>query len=318
MDKRERAVQFRQRMLAAMESAGVNRSDLARATGAQRSTIGKILAEGSVQLPSVHLAASCASALGVSLDWLAALTERMERAGDVVEDGVRVEAAARTPTDDRLLEWHREAAGYKIRHVPASLPELLKTKEVLEWEYAAHLGKTPEQAIAAMEARMDWMRENLSDYEIAVPRHEFESFARGEGYWAGLAAPTRRAQLERMARICEEFYPTLRVFTYDAHQIFSTPMSVFGPLIGVIYVGSLTLAFHQAERVRSLSRHFDNLVRVADGDPRDVPKWLDALAQDETCEMKKSDSRVPKGHSQQPDVVPRDGRTEGGTVRVRG
>lgn len=263
-----------------MESAGVNRSDLARATGAQRSTIGKILAEGSVQLPSVHLAASCASALGVSLDWLAALTEHMERAGDVVEDGVRVEAAARTPTDDRLLEWHREAAGYKVRHVPATLPELLKTREVLEWEYAAHLGKTPEQAIAAMEARMDWMREHLSDFELAVPRHEIESFARGEGYWAGLAAPTRRAQLERMARACDEFYPTLRVFTYDAHQTYSTPMSVFGPLIGVIYVGSLTLAFRQTDRVRSLSRHFDKLVRVADGDPRDMPKWLDALARD--------------------------------------
>ena len=285
MDKRERAVQFRQRMLTAMESAGVNRSDLARATGAQRSTIGKILAEGSVQLPSVHLAAACAAALGVSLDWLAALTERMERAGDVVEDGVRVEAAARTPTDDRLLEWHREAAGYKVRHVPATLPELLKTREVLEWEYRAHLGKTPEQAVAAMEARMDWMREHLSDCEIAMPRHEIESFARGEGYWTGLAAPVRRAQLEQMAAVCEAHYPTLRVFTYDAHQTYSAPMSVFGPLIGVVYVGSLTLAFRQAERVRSLSRHFDRLVRAADGDPRDVPKWLDGLARDETCEI---------------------------------
>ena len=128
MDKRDRAVQFRQRMLAAMEGAGMNRSDLARAAGVQRSTIGKILAEGSVQLPNVQLAANCASALGVSLDWLSALTDRMERPGDVVEDGVRVEAAARTSTDDRLLEWHREAAGYKIRHVPTSLPELLKTR----------------------------------------------------------------------------------------------------------------------------------------------------------------------------------------------
>ena len=85
-----------------------------------------------------------------------------------------------------------------------------------------------------------------------------------------------------MARACDKFYPTLRVFTYDAHQTYSAPMSVFGPLIGVIYVGSLTLAFRQAERVRSLSRHFDKLVRVADGDPRDVPKWLDALARDES------------------------------------
>ena len=30
--------------------------------------------------------------------------------------------------------------------------------------------------------------------------------------------------------------------------------------------------------VRSLARHFDGLVRAADGDPRDVPKWFDELA----------------------------------------
>ena len=256
----------------------MNRSDLARAAGVQRSTIGKILAEGSAQLPNVQLAANCASALGVSLDWLSALTDRMERPGDVVEDGVRMEAAARTSVDDRLLEWHREAVGYKIRHVPTSLPELLKTREVLEWEYRAHLGKTPGQAMAAVEDRMDWMRQNMSDYEIALPRHEVESFAGGEGYWSGLGAEARRVQLARMAESCEQLYPSLRIFIYDAHQIFSAPLTVFGPLLGVIYVGSVTLAFRQAGRVRSLARHFDGLVRAADGDPRDVPQWFAELA----------------------------------------
>ena len=277
MDKRERALQFRQRMLAAMEHSGMTRSNLARVTGVQRSTIGKILAEGSVQLPNVQLAANCASALGVSLDWLSALTERAERPGDVVEDGIRMETAARTSTDDRLLEWHREAIGYKIRHVPTSLPELLKTREVLEWEYRAHLGKTPDQAVAAMEDRMDWMRQNMSDYEIALPVHEIESFARGEGYWSELGSAVRKAQLDRMAQTCEHLYPALRIFLFDAHQIFSAPMTVFGPLLGVIYVGSVTLAFRQAERVRSLARHFDGLVRAADGDPRDIPKRLGEL-----------------------------------------
>ena len=36
----------------------------------------------------------------------------------------------------------------------------------------------------------------------------------------------------------------------------------------------LTLAFRQTERARSLSQHFDRLVRAADGNPRDVPRWL--------------------------------------------
>ena len=94
----------------------------------------------------------------------------------------------------------------------------------------------------------------------------------------GSRAVVREAQLEHMAQVCEHLYPTLRIFIYDAHLTFSAPMTVFGPLLGVIYVGSITLAFRQAERVRGLARHFDGLVRAADGDPRDVPNWLADIA----------------------------------------
>ena len=67
--------------------------------------------------------------------------------------------AARTIADDQLLDWHREAAGYKIRHVPATLPDIFKTEAVLRWEYDRFLGKTPDQAMAAMDDRRRWLRE---------------------------------------------------------------------------------------------------------------------------------------------------------------
>ena len=51
---------------------------------------------------------------------------------------------------DELRITSTEAAGHKIRHVPAMLPDILKTEAVLEWEYAAFLDKTPEQASGAM------------------------------------------------------------------------------------------------------------------------------------------------------------------------
>ncbi len=69
--------------------------------------------------------------------------------------------------------------GYKIRHVPATLPDMLKTEAVLEWEYEAFLGRTPDQAIRAMKDRMNWFRAGGSDYEIAVPVHELQAFAAG-------------------------------------------------------------------------------------------------------------------------------------------
>ena len=39
-----------------------------------------------------------------------------------------------TPTDELLLTWLTEAADYEIRYVPATLPDLLKTDEVIRFE----------------------------------------------------------------------------------------------------------------------------------------------------------------------------------------
>ena len=149
---------FRTRLAARMALAGLSRSALARIAGVDRSTIAQLLAPDEVRLPNAHLAAECAAALGVSADWLLGLSDRPESAAEVLSASFRMATAHRTPADEQIIAWHREAAGYKIRHVPATLPDILKTEAVLEWEYAAFLDKTPEQARGAMAETVDWLR----------------------------------------------------------------------------------------------------------------------------------------------------------------
>ncbi|PJK29582.1 helix-turn-helix domain-containing protein [Minwuia thermotolerans] len=277
MDKRDRAEIFRQRLLQAIERAGLSRSALARVAAVDRSTIGQLLSGDAPRLPNAQLAADAASALGVSTDWLLGLTDRPERPGDVVAAAMTMTQAARTMADTQLLDWHREAAGYKIRHVPATLPDMLKTEEVLRWEYEAFLSRTPDQAVAAMQDRVAWLRASDSDYEIALPLHELRAFAEGSGYYAGLGVSARRSQLDQLARYCEEFFPALRLFLFDTRKVFSAPLTVFGPLLAVIYVGSVYLAFRERERVRSMATHFDWLVREATVDARAAAAHIAAL-----------------------------------------
>lgn len=278
MDKRARAAIFRMRLAEAMAHAGVNRSALARAAGVDRSTLSQLLVAEDARLPNAQLIAESARALGVSSDWLLGLTERPERPGDLVAAAVHVAAAERASVDEQLLSWHREASGYKIRHVPATLPDILKTEAVLRWEYEAFLGRTPDQAIGAVMDRLDWLRSGSSDYEIAAPRHELESLATGEGYYRGLPLAARQEQLALLEATCRDLYPSLRLFVFDARRLFSAPITVFGPILATIYVGQVYLAFRGDERVRSLSRHFDWLVRECDIDARDAPDYLASFA----------------------------------------
>lgn len=278
IDKRQRAELFRARLTEQMADKGVNRSALARACGVDRSTIAQLLSEGAARLPNAHLAADCAAALGVSADWLLGLSDRPERPGDILAAAVTMTAAARSSADAQLLDWHREAAGYKIRHVPATLPDVMKSEGVLAWEYDRFIGKTPEQAIGAQQDRSAWLGEQLSDYEIAVSIGELRAFAAGKGYYDGLAPELRREQLDQMSAACDRHFPQLRLFLYDARRVYSAPVTVFGPLLGVIYVGQFYLAFRSRERVQALTAHFDHLVREASVDARDAARWIGSLA----------------------------------------
>lgn len=277
VDKRERAAQFRERLMRAMESAESNQSALARDCGVDRSTISQLLKDEGARMPNAQLVAGCAASLGVSSDWLLGLSDRPEQAAALVASAMTMKRAPRALIDEAIFNWHQEAQGYKIRHVPTALPDMLKTDEMLGWEYGPSLGKTAEQAIGASRDRLNWMRKARSDYEIAMPLHELESFARAEGYYHGLPGDIRLRQLNHLEALCEQLYPSLRVYMYDSRRLYSSPITVFGPLLAVIYLGSSYLAFRDAERVQAITKHFDSLVREAEIPSRDFPAELDRL-----------------------------------------
>jgi len=277
IDKRIRADQFRQRLGQAMKDKPTTQSALARAIGVDRSTISQLLKEQGARLPNAQVIGECAAALGVSADWLLSLSDRPETAADIMATSLSLTKAPRALIDEQIFAWHKEAAGYKIRHVPAALPDMLKTQAMLEWEYTPHLGRTTSQAIGASQDRLSWIRSAHSDYEIAMPLHEIETFARAEGYYTGLSRDIRLRQIDQMAALNHQFYPRLRVYLFDARRIFSSPLSVFGPLLAVLYVGRNYVAFRDTERVQAFTLHFDNLVREAEISARDFPSHLQIL-----------------------------------------
>lgn len=277
IDKCLRAEQFRSRLHRAMTDSSATQSGLARQIGVDRSTISQLLSGDGARLPNAHVVGACASALGVSADWLLSLSDRPESAAELLASSLSMTEAPRALVDERIFEWHQEAAGYKIRHVPTTLPDMLKTRAVLEWEYAPHLGKTADQAIGASEDRLTWMRQSRSDYEIALPMFELHSFAHGTGYYHGLPLEIRLAQIDRLLELCEQLYPRLRVYLYDAKQLYSAPLTIFGPLLCVFYAGGHYMAFRDSDRIETFTRHFDTLIREATLTARHLPTHLRQL-----------------------------------------
>jgi len=277
IDKRLRADLFRTRLAEAMRLRDTNQSVLSRAIGVDRSTVSQLLKGTAARLPNAQVVGECAGVLGVSADWLLGLTDRPETAADMLANTLSLTEAPRALVDEQIFQWHKEAAGYKIRHVPAGLPDMLKTRPMLEWEYAPHLGRSTDQAIGASEDRMNWMRAARSDYEIAVPLYEIESFARGEGYYRDLPTDVRRAQLDHLISVTGQLYPGLRLYLFDARRLYSAPITIFGSLLAVLYLGRNYMVFRDIERVQAMTRHFDGLVREASVTARSLPDHLRGL-----------------------------------------
>ena len=276
VDKRDRAALFRTRLATAMAQRNLSQSALARATGVDRSTVSQLLT-GDKRLPNAQLAADCAAALGISADWLLGLSDRPQPMAELLAASLTITEAPRALFDEAIFGWHKEAAGYKIRHVPASLPDMLKTLEMADWEYAPQLGRTTTQAIGAFQDQLTWLRGSRSDYEIALPLHELLAFATATGYYAGLSARIRRDQMDRFITLTDQLYPSLRLYLFDARRVFSSPVTIFGPLLAVIYLGRHYIAFRDSARVTSITQHFDWLIREASVGARDVKAHLTGL-----------------------------------------
>ena len=277
MDRRDTVRIFRQRLADVIARAGGSRAAFAERIGVDRSTLAQVLSEANDRLPRAETLAAIAADQHVSIDWLLGLSQDGPLAPAIIQQPLTVEPGGHSPVDERLTRWHAEAAGYKVRYVPATLPDLLKTEALIRYEYRDYVGPIPESHIEAANARLANQRRPETDMEVCSSVQSVESFARGEGIWRDLGAPARRQQIEWMIELLDELYPTFRWFLYDGVRRFSVPLTVFGPKRAAIYVGHMYLVFNSTEHIRVLTEHFDNLIRAAIVQPPKVSALLRRL-----------------------------------------
>ena len=277
MKRQEVVERFRERLTQIIQELGDSRSAFASRINLDRSTLSQLLAPGNERLPRAETIVAIAEAGQVSLDWLLGLTHEERRGAELVESAMEVAAGAGKPMDERLTRWHGEAAGYKIRYVPSTLPDLLKTQEVIRYETQEYGGDVPKKHAEQAEERLAYSRLPETEMEACSSFQAVESMALGEGIWRKLPVKARRAQLAHMAKLVDELYPTFRWFMYDGLQRYSVPYTIFGPQRVAFYVGGMYFVFKATDQIRIVSQHFDDLIKSASIQPTEVGKFLAKL-----------------------------------------
>jgi hypothetical protein len=268
---------FRERLDSVIRQSGRSRSAFAAEVGMDRSTLSQLLSDTNDRLPRADTIAAIANKAQVSTDWLLGLSQEGQLGPDVLPKALEVEAGSALPGDARLLRWQAEALGYKIRYVPTTLPDLLRTEEVIRYEYGEYGTHVPEGRIEQTEAQLAYSRRPETDMEVCSSFQSLEGFARGEGVWRNLSTKARRAQIDWMIVLLDELYPTFRWFLYDGLKRYSAPLTIFGPKRVAIYLGNMYFVFNSTEHIRVLTRHFDELIRVTVVQPPDVIGFLKKL-----------------------------------------
>ena len=277
IDRAEAVATFRARLQALIDRSEDSRAAFAARAGMDRSTLTQLLSGETRRLPRAETVMAIAAAGQVSCDWLLGLAQDEQQGTELLAPDMEIEPGAASPVDERLARWHREAAGYKIRYIPTTLPDLLKTEAVIRYECPDLADNSPEASLQQAAFRLSYSRDPDTEMEVCCASQSLHEFARGHGVWAGLDAEARRAQIERMARLSQELYPTFRWYLYDGLRHFSAPVTLFGPKRAAVYVGNLYFVFNTTEHIRVLTAHFDGLVRVATVQPADMPAYLRAL-----------------------------------------
>jgi transcriptional regulator with XRE-family HTH domain len=277
LDRRDFLESFRERLKLVIDDSGLSQSAFATSVGMDRSTLSQLLSPANDRLPRVETLAAVAAARQVSVDWLIGLSQQGRLSADILRERMAIERDALSASDERLIAWHTEAIGYKIRYVPSTLPDLLKNTEVIRFEQERFTASRPEQRIETAAARLAYQRRPETDMEACNSVQAVEGFVRGDGIWHDLDAEARVRQLDYMIQLLEELYPTFRWFLYDGRQRYSAPVTIFGPLRAAIYLGQMYFVFNSTEHIRALTDHFDGLIRGAVVQPPEVPNLLRRL-----------------------------------------
>lgn len=265
---------FRERLGQLVSDVHGSRVALARQLEIDRTTLTQLLSPANRRLPRVETLVAIARHAHVSVDWLLGL--RSDNPGQtnmlaVLDLQPKIERDAGALDDARLIEWLADARGSKVRYVPSTLPDLLKTEEVIRYEAAGTPAGTVQREIGTTTTGLTWQRRPDADMECCSSTQSLEGFARGEGIWGELSASARRRQLEHIAELSDELYPTFRWFLYDGRSRYAAPVTVFGMRRAALYVGETYLVFTSDEHVLAMAQHFDALLRCATVQPPDVP-----------------------------------------------
>ena len=276
LDKRDLSTLFRERLKTLLTRSDLNQSAFATAVGIDRSALSQLLSGTSTRLPRAETLLAIAAEFKVSLDWLLGLSQDEGVTGEIRES-LEIEEASGSFNRTLLAKWHAEAAGTKIRYVPAGLPDLLRTEALVDYE-AGITNRNREAQIGETQYRIDYNRRPETDMEVCMPRHTLEIFARGLGVWSGFPEADRREQLLHMAALLEDLYPTFRLFLYDGRQRYSIPYTIFGPYRAAIYVGDMYIVLNATQPIQTLTRHFDNLIRAAEINAHETAAFAQQLA----------------------------------------
>jgi len=185
---------FAERLSDALRRSGLGKGTFAERADVDRTTLSQLLAGGG-RLPRLDTVVALASTHDLSIDWLVGLSNTGPLEAELVLQETSFETPGPTPTDERLLSWLSEAADYKIRYVPATLPDLLKSDDVIRFERSRALPGTAQTTIATTEARLAWARHPDTDMECCSSTQAITSFARGEGMWSRLSVRTCSADV---------------------------------------------------------------------------------------------------------------------------
>ena len=281
IEKRQTVALFQRRLLELIARGGQSRARFAARSGLDRSTLSQLLSGANVRLPRAETIARIAQRHGASIDWLLGLSEVPQVTADVVSQAA-ITPDADDPANEHLKRWHDEARGTKIRYVPSSIPDQVKTEAVIVYENGKLSFAEAGAMSAAARDRIEHARQSASEIEVCSTRQSVESLARGEGLWRQLPLRERRRQLEHMASLVETLYPAYRWFLFDGRERFAAPYTVFGQKRAAIYLGSLYFVFTSTEHIRQLTQHFDNLIRHSSVQPNETAAFIRKLTKDLT------------------------------------
>ncbi|MFT5502524.1 MAG: transcriptional regulator with XRE-family HTH domain [Gammaproteobacteria bacterium] len=276
MRLQDRVLLFQDRLLQVIAQTGMNRSAFSSSIKVDRSTLSQLLSTDIVRLPRADTIASIAETHQVSIDWLLGLTDGGAMRAEMVPEAIELDDYS-SDYFEYNLEWHRQAAGYKIRYVPTTLPELLKTEAIAEYEFNRYGSGKVDQSVRDNHLLLLQQRHPGSEMETCMSLQHLLGFARGEGIWDRLAVADRKSQLEQMIALNHELYPGFRWFLYDGRQTYSSSFTLYGPMRASLFLGHLYVVVNSLDQIRKLTGRFDDLIRMAVVHPHEIEAHLESL-----------------------------------------